>query len=451
MGGSNERSAVLKDTERMRDVLSRHLRWGDGGEVEVRSCDLAYFHETTSRCLLHYDLTVRDPETGRDRRELVTGFVSGEARAEQVARQIARVAPAATADRLVSVVPIPDLDLVLQVFPFDQRLPALQRLMTTSAPLVESTIVADLGPGDWQATGWSAEAIRYRIDQRAMVRITVAARDGLSGTTVEHAVYAKIFREGADGARAFAVQQALWRRGVSHPEAFAVARPIAYLETAQTLLMEEVSGANLRQVLGADTPSTEIRRVARAVADLHQISPDEVAFADRRRPARDEATRLDKIAATLRTDVPAASAEIDALVAAIGEETGASPVGLTHFDLKPGHILLNPDRVTLLDFDKLALADPLVDVANFLVFLGKERSDRSDDGGEFDHVHHFVDEYLTHVPAEWRAMLPSRYALALLAEATGNRGLRGREQRSDRGMKVEALIGRARRALDGDY
>jgi aminoglycoside phosphotransferase (APT) family kinase protein len=366
-----------------------------------------------------------------------------------VARQITQTAPAPAPDQLVPVAPVPDLDLVLQVFPFDQRLPALYRLMTGRAPRVEAAIVADLGPGEWQVTAWAAEALRYRVDQRAMVRVTATARNGASGASEDRRLYAKLFREGADGARAHAVQRALWERAAARTEAFAVARPVAYLEAAQTLLLAEVAGTTLRQVLAtAPAPSAAVRQTARAVADLHRIAPDEVPFAARRRPARDESARLDKTAAALRDAAPDAAAEIDAVVDAIVAGMDEAPSGPTHFDLKPGHILVDPPHVTLLDFDKLALADPLVDVANFLVFLGKERSDRSTDGGEHDHVHHFLDEYLARVPAAWRAALPARTALALLAEAaTTGRGLRGRGARGDRAAAATAAVEQARRAL----
>lgn len=453
MGGEGQRSPVLWDPELMRRVLSEHLRWADGSQVDVRSCAVTYVHDTPGRCLLHYNIVVRDRHTGADREELVTGFVSGGDRAEQVAQQIRPAAPRPSPGCLVAVGSVPDLDLVLQVFPFDQRLPALHRLMTGSAPVVAAAVTADLGPGEWRISGWQAESLRYRVDQRAMVRLTVTAHDHALGASQERRVYAKVFREGADGARAFEVQRALWQRAAGRPEAFAVARPIAYVAAAQTLLTSEVVGTNLWEVFAhSTTPSLAVRRTARALADLHQISPAEVDFAARRRSPRDELVRLDKIINALRASALSVGVEVDRVAWAITEAMAEPPLGMTHFDLKPAHILVAPSGVALLDFDKLALADPLVDVANFLVFLGKERSGRSSDGGERDHVHHFVDEYFAHVPELWRIAFPARYVLALLSEAARNgRGNRGRAEQSDRATVVASLIRQAQLALEGRF
>ena len=441
---------MLRDTERMRGVLAAHLRWADGGEVDVRSCAVAYLHDAPNRCLVHYDLVVRDPRTGTDRPELVTGFIAGEDRAEQVAKRIGRGAPRPSVGQLVPVAHVPELDLVLQVFPFDQCLPVLHRLMAGAAPLVAAAIARDLGPGDWQIGGWEAETLRYRVDQRAMVRLTVTARDRSSGASRVRRVYAKVFRNSAEGMRSFEVQRALWNRVGHQGMSFEVARPIAYVAAAQTLLFDEVVGTNLRRVLfRSATLGTAIRQTARAVADLHQLSLEEVDFAARRRPVRDELARLEKVGAAVRADLPAAAAEIDDIVAAVAAKMGGPAIGPTHFDLKPGHILLDPPRITLLDFDKMTLADPMVDVANLLVFFHKERSGRPSGGGEHDHVRTFVDEYFAHVPAPWKAGFPAQYALALLVEAaTSGRGMRGRGERSDRATMVSSLLREARHVLD---
>ena len=82
-----------------------------------------------------------------------------------------------------------------------------------------------------------------------------------------------------------------------------------------------------------------------------------------------------------------------------------------HGDLKPIHLLLEEERVVLLDLDKFAAGDPMLDVANMLVLLRRER----DAGAALARV--FEEEYFAHVPAPWQQRLAPHYAWALLADA----------------------------------
>ena len=49
-----------------------------------------------------------------------------------------------------------DLDLLLQVFPFDHKLRALEPLMEGSLAELRTPILARFGPGNWRLDGWQA-------------------------------------------------------------------------------------------------------------------------------------------------------------------------------------------------------------------------------------------------------------------------------------------------------
>ena len=97
-----------------------------------------------------------------------------------------------------------------------------------------------------------------------------------------------------------------------------------------------------------------------------------------------------------------------------------------HGDLKPLHFLVEVDRVVLLDLDKFAAGDPMLDVTKVLVPLHRER-DSGLPGSSLARV--FAEEYFAHVPAEWEQRLAPHYAWAILG--SGVLGRNGTEEESD--------------------
>ena len=73
------------------------------------------------------------------------------------------------------------------------RLPALEPLMTGPVPGLVDPLLARFGPGDWRLEGWNAEPVRYRVDLRASVRLTVRASEIRTGSAAEARFFAKIY------------------------------------------------------------------------------------------------------------------------------------------------------------------------------------------------------------------------------------------------------------------
>jgi aminoglycoside phosphotransferase (APT) family kinase protein len=436
----------------MRAILAACLCQESGAPVEVLACNVDYFRQSPGRFVVQYTVQLREPETDEPRDQVISAISFGAAQTQAVWSTLSSPPPAPVANGRLLLRPVAyvsELELLVQVFPYDRRLPSLVSVLHGS-PELATPLLAELGPGEWRACAWRNEVVRYRPDQRAMVRLELSARESATGRTALCRVYAKVYADAEAGQRGFHLLRALWRQTTSADVGFAVARPIAYLDGPQTLLQSELPGVRLLDVLRhAETAEATkaVRRAARAVAGLHQL---DVPRGLLRTVRRDRGDRAAGAAAALSQRFPAYAAAIDEVAAAVAAGIAAAPLAPTHFDLKPGNILDDGQHVSLLDFDKLAFGDPMIDVANMVANLGtdqeggRRRSQRKTVPGRV-----FLDEYFAHVPAAWRAFLPARYALATLVEADTGRGARGRPARTDRDARIAAAVARAREILAG--
>jgi aminoglycoside phosphotransferase family enzyme len=156
-----------------------------------------------------------------------------------------------------------------------------------------------------------------------------------------------------------------------------------------------------------------VQSAARATAEFHQLD----VVAPQRSFAEDMA-RLRAAQEVLTSARPDLADEISGIVQAVALGLESAPSSLIHGDLKPDHILIDGDRVALLDFDLYGAADPVVDIAHLLAFLGKPQERSRSRRAETEDVGQiFVDEYFRHVPDSWRTRLPLHHAMTSIYRA----------------------------------
>jgi aminoglycoside phosphotransferase (APT) family kinase protein len=335
--------------------------------------------------------------------------------------------------------------MLVQVFPYDHRLPALRLLMSGPTPELEPLLLARFGPGDWHTEGWVVEPVRYRVDLRATLRLTARARDAATGRAEERRFYAKVYRDQEIGEQTYQVLRELW--DVSG-ESFTVARPIAYLGSLHILLQEEALGTPLMHILnrkGEDEAIPAARKAARGLVTFHL---SDVAM-PRRRRVRDETARLTRAKKDLLSACPHLGPEIEEIVGAVVAGLEEIPPAPTHGDVKLVDILLDGDRVVLLDFDKFAGGDPVLDVANLLLPLAIRRAAQPGSSRLGNHprvvARAFVEEYFARAPERWHARLPLHYAMRVLKKAAGLY----RSQVPNWPDEIEALIKEAEDSVAG--
>jgi hypothetical protein len=449
--------AIGSDPVQMRAILERHLRVPGGPPFQVVRCRPTFTRGRGSRSLFQYDITLRQPD-GRERTELVSGVAYGGERTRRTWEALNLAdAELLSESSIRRAAYVPDLDLLLQVFPFDHSLPALEQLMKGPLDALAEPIMARFGTGEWRLKEWQSESVRYRVDLRASVKLTVRATDSLSGRMSERHFFAKVYAGADQAERAWTVQRDLALALAGAGEPFALAPLAAFLPDDRVLVQDEVGAPSLPYMIrrtDQEEAVEAVRRAARAIAALHRLpiaAPEHRIELDRTDPERlrRSADALRRSRPDLDTAVTEVEAKIHAGLDGIGQ---LSPVP-SHGDLKPAHLLFQEESVVLLDFDKFAAGEPMLDVTNMLMPLRRERKTRLA-GTSLDRV--FAEEYFAHVPAAWAQRLAPHYAWAIFSEATafavnpgkGDAGAKpGRPIRREH--RVEPLLEEAKTALAG--
>jgi hypothetical protein len=440
---------VARDPELMREIFQRHLRPLGEETYRVRECRISRAHYLrATRRILRYTLRLEESATGRERIELLTGVMYAEGgRARREWQELQRPEPGrAIPYALLTFEPfffIPELEMLVQVFPYDHQLPSLPILMAGPPPTLEPLVLARFGEGDWRTEAWDVEPVRYRTGARMTLRLRVRVRNRTTGQLAERCFYAKVYREEEDGERTYEVARKLWEKTEAGGEGFSLGRPVAYLSDLRSLVQEEVPGSSLYDVLLREKEATPVaHRAARALAALHL--DEDVPRPRRPRPSKEDFDRrLKGIGTTLRR-------EIQEIVGAViaGFEAKA-PVAPTHGDLHLRHILLHGGRPALIDLDAFAEGDPLLDTALILSDLAAMPLDSPLPRARARKASQaFVEEYFAHVPESWRDGFPTRYARAVLKRAA-NISRRQSSQMPGWPDKVEALIKEAKSSLAG--
>jgi hypothetical protein len=442
----------------MRQVFQRHLRPLGGKAYRVLECRISGIrYRRGMRCLLQYTLRLEETPTGRERDQWVTGTMySGDRtrrrweklRRTEPAREVTEILGAATPAFTPSLSYLSDPEMLVQVFPYDQRLEALPLIMAGPTPELESLLLAGFGEGEWRVEAWETEPVHYQPESKATLRLTVRARDATSGRSEKRRIYAQVYPSEVRAEQTYQVLRALWdKAGMVGETDFVGARPIAFLSGLRTLLQEEVPGAPLLDMLlhREEEALPAIRRAARALASLHLGHVE----TPRRHSLRDEVADLEGSGEVLKWACPHLRPDIenviDAVVAGL-EDLEEVPPAPTHLDFAFDQVVVEGDRLALIDLDSLAEADPVLDVAILLSHLTTHslisalHRDRARQAAQV-----FVEDYFAYVPQAWHSRLPLLYADSVVQTAAGIFVT----QQPDWPDKIELLVEEAKSALAG--
>jgi hypothetical protein len=432
----------------MRGVFQRHLRPLNNKAYQVRDCRLSRIrYRRGERCVLQYTLRLAEADTGSVRIQWVTGVMYAENKTRRKWEKLRISYPKEISEINSNFEPfsfIPELGMLVQVFPYDRRLPTLPLLVAEPLPELKLPLLARFGPGNWRTDFWNVEPVRYRAGLGAALRLTVQRQDDATGRRIERRFYAKVYRDEGKGQQTHQALRALWKEARANGEGFTVARPLAYLSDLRALILEEAPGSSLEEILlGERDPTAALRRVARALAAFNQ---GDAPATTQRHLLADQVAVLERARRLLGWACPHLRVEVESIIEGVLAGLEEVPLGPTHRDLKPDHIFVDGELTIFIDLDSLARADPVLDPAYFLARLAampalfptpRQRARAV--------AREFAEEYFAHVPGEWQERLPFHYAGTLLEVAHGF----FRRQAPDWPVKIAGLVEEARDSLAG--
>jgi hypothetical protein len=414
---------IASDPARMLEVFRAHLEPVAGKAYHIDACVPVRFRcrQSTSRCVLQYALRVIDRVTGGAFDRWVTGSLYARpGDAERLWRELGATDPKRSIpEQWLAFEPlsyVPELEMLVQVFPYDRQLRGLGRVLATDGRELAPLVQAQVRAGDWRAGAGRLELLRYRSEIGAALRYTLELRDMRSGRTQTRRCYVKVCRPGRSAAT-FHLMQALCAGEAGARSAYDVVRPLACLDELDTLVVDEAPGTSLLALLrGPDDPMRAVRAAGRAVAAFHltgrAIGP--------RDPLSDRIRDVERAASLLEWACPEVSDDIRAVAATVVADLTEAPPTPIHGDLKADHLFVAGDRVTFIDFDRVAVGDPVSDPARLYAYLtGRVGLDLVPAERAQAAAAAFVDAYFTHVPAEWRERFALQCAGALLDVASG--------------------------------
>ena len=397
-----DRKALFRpavDGNRIAPVLQRHLRPLAAVPVRVAECKARVESSRSLRqsgnLTVKYDVVVA-AEDGRRWRHLVLGTLP-------VARRFAEVdppPPAAGTPGIASAGPfehlaafVPELEMGLQVHPFDRNLPVLLDVMRGDC----GRLLAPFFPES--RNGAVIERVEhqladYKPANRCVLRLKVTLSPA-DGRRIERVVFAKIYSDDRIAERYDDIR-ALWRMS-DRFDHLRIPEPLGYDPVHRILVMNEAAGRSepatwiARLEKGGPLPpgadggrlNRFIKTAARVLGELHTsgIRPKH------RRTYRTELARLREDHDFLRRAQPELSRDVGRLLDRLDAVSlDDEPLATCHGGFRPNQLVGGEDAVTVLDWDDLCLANPASDAATFLRALRLRRIARAGASAELDRL-----------------------------------------------------------------
>jgi len=335
--------------------------------LQVENCAIEWVqHRRGRRCRLLYRLDLREA-SGKKFEQWFFGRLVREGQAQRQYEQAPVSAP--LPNGLWQPVNLwPELEMIVWAFPHDPEMPGLAKAV--DPVFVQARIEANrqawgLSAG-WRCGKVAFERVKYMPGKRCVLRYE-ADLENQSGESRRLAFYSKTYSDGRSRSHYDNLQEIHARLG----DKINIPRPLLHVEEANTFWQEPWEGRALIDLLDEWDWHELFPRLAKLLAAFHKSHYEGLPRVDVLERALDSAQEDAQVLGWL---LPQYRSRCDeALAALVGSKEilakRATPVAPFHGTFRIEQILARNDEIALVDFDGMALGDPLFDVAEFLTSL----------------------------------------------------------------------------------
>jgi hypothetical protein len=263
---------------------------------------------------------------------------------------------------------IPEQGLKLELWPFDPEFPQLVRL---GNPSYVTKMFTSLGIAHDSKQLPTITPIRYRPKERHVLRYRISSPESASGA--ELLLYAKLYSDAEDAARAFGVANRVVDWLTTNQVGVDGNRPQVVSQEDGVILYPHASGVPLSHQLHRSRRwlSTQLQTIGRGLSVLHN-GPESLQVGLKQNDFAKEAKVVKRASEHIQVLLPATYDKILEILDKAQKYYSQLPQErptFTHADFKSDHLLSTPHGLTLIDFDTCTLTDPALDVGKFLADL----------------------------------------------------------------------------------
>jgi hypothetical protein len=337
---------------------------------------------------------------------------------------------------------LPEIAMVIELFPRDRRLPALRDLTDPRSAATATLFNGKAGLRSINRGALSTRLVRYRPGLSATLHVSAAsnAPDAPAQCFVKITSDNELAHEIEAAGKVNAVLERLGHTGLR------LAQPVTWQRKDNVAVYMPAAGVALDRIIASgDLSPGTAQTVAAALADLHQLDVPALR-GSYETIVEAKIARAGRMVAWAR---PGLAAQVDVLRENAARLMDFKLLGPTHRDMKPEHIIIDRpgNCVHLIDSGSLCVANPVIDVAALIVRLEQlsfmealpNRPMRA-----FQNT--LLDGNFDRVPPAWRdSLLPGMSYATLLLAIHLIQGLKG--EWADR---VDRIVDDAVRRVSGE-